>query len=50
MERGAKEKNHQLYKPYTNGEPGLHPIPRRALALCPCELGFHTCPPLPRGP
>lgn len=20
MERGAKEKNHQLYKPYTNGK------------------------------
>ena len=22
MERGAKEKNHQLYKPYTNGKTG----------------------------
>ena len=56
MERGAKEKNHQLYKPYTNGKTGppgapltstppLLPAAGREYALLHHkgrELGTHT--------
>ena len=35
MERGAKEKNHQLYKPYANGKTGPRAPPEPTPPLPP---------------
>lgn len=42
MERGAKERNHQLYKPYTNGKTGSGPFPHAPFEVCSWVLDSHT--------